>query len=781
MSIEAPNEREPFRRGLGLALIAGATLTAEVTLTRLFSAALFHHFAFVVVSTALFGTALGGLAVAGRGAGQDSDRTSGLASLGFAVLLPTSYALSQRCPLEPLDLFSDPTQPAWFAVVFLLLALPFAASGWAMAATLDRHATHAPRLYAADLAGASAGCFVALAALYFGPTGLYAASAAAVAAAAAFSTVRAAAIAAVGLTAAALMVPLPLRISASKITRTGEPFAQVLADPQRALRTHWNPLGRIDVVRVGRDGRRVILDAGVAAVRIPPPRARAVASDVTLPYELRPDARVLIIGAGAGWEVQEALQFNARTIDAVEINAHVAAEAPARLRDHPKVRWHITNGRAFLHQVDRHYDAIVLIHTISNAATAAGAMSLAEDYLLTVEAAQAMLHRLDNGGILLMTRPEAQLAALKSNFDAAGITAAQWMAWTETTNASGFYAAVMIRKGGGWTASERIAVTARLKERQLRLQAPTATIAPVASGPWRSELPADNQAAASRPSQVPRPEPSADNRSAAPQASQTPRPPPSTDDRPYFHRASRASGSAATAFSGQGRRARLALEDQSLAEASVYLVLAETTVMAIITLVLPVLFSRRRQRLDDVGWMAIYFGSLGLGFMLVEVVLVQSLSLMLGSPTLSFAVVFAGLLAGAAGGSRYAAAVALPYKEFLPSAVAVLAALMWIAVIPTVLGAPLPVRLALALLIVAVVGFALGMPFPQGLRALARHGSGTVASALAFNGVMSVAGTGAAILLSLHLGYTRTLFLAAAVYAVAGVAFVARFGWNRYG
>ena len=123
------------RRGLGLALIAAATLTAEIALTRLLSAGLFHHFAFVVVSTAMFGTAAGGLAVVlfERLRERDADATAALACLGFAVGLPALFALSQQVPLEPLALTTSLGQGAWLAVVYLALAAPFAVSGVAIA------------------------------------------------------------------------------------------------------------------------------------------------------------------------------------------------------------------------------------------------------------------------------------------------------------------------------------------------------------------------------------------------------------------------------------------------------------------------------------------------------------------------------------------------------------------------------------------------------------------------------------------------------------------------
>ena len=747
-----------LRRGLGLALIAAATLTAEVALTRLLSVGLYHHLAFVVVCTAMFGTAAGGLAVvivpsARRG---DGDRMTGWASLAFAGGLPIAFAVSQQIPLAPLALTTQPAQALWLGLVYLTLALPFAAGGTAVALMLDRHADRAPTLYAADLAGASAGCFIALGALFVGPSGLYVASALALGAGWAFGAPRRAALlVTAGVLAASAIAPwapLPLHISPNKVTRAGVPFAEVLDDPRMTRATRWGPLGRADLVEFPRGGRRVILDAGVAAVRVPPPRPTAFRpSDVSLPYELRPEARVLVIGAGAGWEVAEALHFGAAHVDAVEINPAVAAFAPRWLKDDPRVGWHITDGRTFLHQGDDRYDAIVLIHTISNAATAAGAMRLAEDYLLTVEALSAMRARLAEGGLWLMTRPEAQIPALVGNLRAAGVQPQQLVSWAEAPTHGGFYAATLIHGAAEWTGVDLDRVRARLAERRL-LPLHDPTRPKVGGGPTAVALRwmlgsanVDGDAQSFPPAWT--------------------RPRVATDDRPYFHQHRRWWSWSFGDLVGHQERSRLALEDAPLAEASVIVLLVETTVMAAVVLLLPLLVDRHRRRLDTMR-VAAYFGGLGLAFMVVEVALVQRLGLLLGSPTLSFAVVFSGFLAGTAAGSRLSTHWPWPrHAAGLAAGMVGLLALVLPFLVDATLTAPLLGRVAVAFVTVATTGLALGMPFPLGLRAVGRR-QGVAAWALAFNGVASVAGTSCAILIGAQLGLTMAVAAAAVVYAI---------------
>ncbi|MEL7370408.1 MAG: hypothetical protein AAFN74_15930 [Myxococcota bacterium] len=743
-------------RGLGLALVAAATLSAEIVITRLLSAGLYHHLAFVVVSTALFGTAVGGLGVAVMPALRtvDRDRVAATGAFGFAISLPLLFGLSQQIPLEPLAVIDDAAQVGWIALAYLLLAVPFAFSGLTVAALLDGNTDAAPKLYAADLAGASAGCFMALPALYAGPSGLYVAAGLAWAAAVVMGfDRRAIAASGIALAAAAALVPLPLHISGTKVTANGRLYRDILQNDKIVKARAWSPLGRIDVVHFGGPHRRAVLDAGVAAVRIPPNRHQFPPSDASLPYELKPSGRVLIIGAGAGWEVAEALQFDATAIDAVEINPTVAAQAPTRLRKHPRVTWHITDGRSFLHQPGPNYDAIVLIHTISNAATAAGAMQLAEDYLLTVEALAAMRARLTDSGHLLITRPEAQLPDLVWNLRSAGVTRRQIWSWADPETANGFYGAVLVKNAPYWSRHDAALVRQRIVQQRLR----------ILFDPERFSAGWSRTAERLQDLLIPPPE-----KVAQP-------PMTATDDRPYFRHNNkqpliRIPGDAKLGAATSTMSTRLALESAAFAETSVVILLGQTTLMAAVVLLLPLVVNPARRRASALR-LAVYFSGLGLGFMLVEVALVQRLGLLVGGPTLAFAVVFAGLIGGTAIGSLLAHRWPFPRHAPLLAAAAV-AVLIGIApgLVSMGLSWPMAGRLMLAGALVVATGLALGLPFPLGLKHLART-SGTAAWALSFNGVASVAGTGLALLIGARFGLTATMVAAAIAYLVAWLAF----------
>jgi hypothetical protein len=123
-----------------------------------------------------------------------------------------------------------------------------------------------------------------------------------------------------------------------------------------------------------------------------------------------------ITGSGGGDQVAEALKVHAGSITAVEINPVVNDIVSKRISDYwrnlfhqPEV--HLVEGeeRSFIAERE---NAIISVHTISNAAVASGALSLAESYVLTREAFADYLDHLKPDGGIYFTHPEFQIPRL---------------------------------------------------------------------------------------------------------------------------------------------------------------------------------------------------------------------------------------------------------------------------------------------------------------------------------------------------------------------------------
>jgi len=172
---------------------------------------------------------------------------------------------------------------------------------------------------------------------------------------------------------------------------------------------------------------------------------------------------------------------------------------------------------------------------------------------------------------------------------------------------------------------------------------------------------------------------------------------------------------------------------------------------------------------------ALYFAGLGLGFIMIEVVLIQRFSLFLGYPVYSLAaVLFTVLLAGAVGSflaDKWSRGRALPRILALLCGVLALYALGLPRLLDAALSTSTPVRIILAVAVVAPLGLLMGMPFPTGLRRAGREANGLVSWAWAVNGAASVFGSTLTVLISMSYGFTASFLAGAGAYALAlGVA-----------
>ena len=120
----------------------------------------------------------------------------------------------------------------------------------------------------------------------------------------------------------------------------------------------------------------------------------------------------LVIGPGGGRDLVSALVFGARHVDGVEINPIIANDvmrdrfrtSPAASTRIPRVRIIVDDGRSFVRRTPDRYDVIQASLVDTWAATAAGAYTLTENTLYTVEAFNDYLDHLTDDGVLTITR-----------------------------------------------------------------------------------------------------------------------------------------------------------------------------------------------------------------------------------------------------------------------------------------------------------------------------------------------------------------------------------------
>ncbi|HUU02036.1 MAG TPA: hypothetical protein VM425_11375 [Myxococcota bacterium] len=768
----------------GLLLLSAASLLLEVALARILSVSLWYHFAFMVVSTALFGLGLSGVVLALR---RRADRIPDKLLAWAAVCVPPAfvigYVLYNLVPCEPFSLGVDPLQWIYLPLCYLAVTLPFFASGLTVAALLTRYARGVHRLYLFDLSGAALGslalAFVMPALGGSGSVFAAAALAASGAALIAWRHGRRLALFACGSGVVLLALTpfanriVPVRISSNKV------FAKVISDPKKNLYTAWNTISRVDVVKYGAPGREqrsILIDAGTALTRMAHPIAPLTDllpgdGDEDFFYRLFDGPRVLVVGSGGGREVLMALKDGASAVWAVEINPAInrlVAEIMADFTGHIYADTRVTavtdEARSYIRRSAEHYQVIHCPHTISNAALAAGSLSLAENHLLTIEAFDDYLDHLSENGVLVITRPEAHLPRLfttvRAVFEDRGLggLAHSVLAWRKPARSLSFYAGFAVRRRP-FSPQEVSDFAALLTRRGLQpLFLPRA----VETAPYYELL------TASDPQSV-----------AVPFAAILD---PATDDRPFFNqrqRFSQVSLSDLAAVFNRGRGGRMALENRPVAEAVLLVLLAQSLVMAVLFIVLP-LWVFRRRALAGCGRLRTLaaFCALGLGYIVVEVGLIQRLTLYLGRPVVVFSTVLGTLLFMSGLGSAYSRRFASPAAPWRAAALAAIVVLLTAYLSPLIVGAtlawPAVARVLMSIVILTPVGFVMGMPFPLLVKRLQLSYPERIPWAWGVNGFAAVVGSVGAVVLGMTIGFTGVLVVGVLCYLTASLASLTR-------
>jgi hypothetical protein len=165
-----------------------------------------------------------------------------------------------------------------------------------------------------------------------------------------------------------------------------------------------------------------------------------------------------------------------------------------------------------------------------------------------------------------------------------------------------------------------------------------------------------------------------------------------------------------------------------------------------------------------------YFACLGVGFIVVELALLQSMTLLLGHPIFTLSILLFTLLAAGGLGSSRSARFRTPAVCGAIAGAGLVYALVLPRLVPALLPLPLWARILIAIAIVAPLGFAMGMPFPSGLR---RVGGGRLPDPPFYwglNGVMSVVGSIGTVLIAVTLGFQVAMVVGACCYVGAALA-----------
>jgi spermine/spermidine synthase len=771
----------------GVALVSATLLMIELALTRIFSVVMYYHFAFLAISIALFGLSASGVfAYLGRRWLDRRDLRSLLSGASLVYAATTIVALFFLVRLR-VGLNYSRANLLLMLTIYALAALPFFTGGLVITLAIARQSSRVNTVYAADLTGAAAGCLILIPLLNrLGAPGVVL-TAAIIAVAAAILFAGSAARARIA-TIGAVLIALPL---AGQISGRAT-FDVVDTKGHRSdhiLFAKWNSFSRIGVYERTHgdwslsptyrgplpDTRYMDIDSAASTPIL------ALAPDLSnvqyLKYELTalayhlksPDFSALVIGPGGGRDLVSALVFGARHIDGVEINPIIAddvmrgqfLEFSGGIYTHPRVRIVVDDGRSFVRRTPDRYDVIQASLVDTWAATAAGAYTLTENTLYTVEAFDDYLDHLTDEGVLTMTRWVFDGLRLISLAQAAA-------------------------EKRGWSVADRIAIVRYQRVATFLFKRTPFTPRELATLHEVSDrLGFDVLYAPSDTDAKPVEDEDVDGTSTADYArlvrASDPQQfyagfhsdiRPTTDDRPFFFHTTKLENQFSVAFGrsmlfGNGLSALLTL-------------LGISAALVVLFVIGPLALAGRgagRPR----GWFAwlVYFGALGAGFMLIEVAILQRFVLLLGHPVYSLTVTLFSLLLGTGLGAAWSRRFSL--QSLRRTGAIALVAIAAIAIAVVLIATPLigwavpfarTTRMAIAVALLVPIGLALGIPMPTGLRLLSSKAPDMVAWAWGMNGALSVLGATLAIFIAMNWGFQVTLLAASVTYLIGLGAFL---------
>lgn len=806
MSRAASAQHELAAPVISVALLSVTVLAYEILLMRLFSIIQWHHFAYMVISLALLGYGISGTLVTllrARLLRRFAAAYTG-SIMAFAVSSVLCFLLAQQIPFIAELVLWDVRQPAWLLLLYLLLAAPFLCAATALALALMRFDRVIGRVYAFDLAGAGLGGLLVIGLLFL-VTPLQALVAIGLLAllAAAIGARETRLVGWRGLPVWIGVAALVLVVSGLRSELHFSPYkalSQTLLVPGTQVTAQYSsPLGLLSVVESTQVPLRHAPGLSLLATQEPPAQLgvftdgdgmTAITRDsgertafawlgqstAALPYQMHATGHVLVLGAGAGMDVLQALYHDVPQVTAVELNPQMIGLVRDRYAAfsgqlYQRADVHIGEARGFVAGSRAHYDLIHIALLDAFGAASAGLYALNESYLYTVEALQDYLAHLNQDGYLSITRwvtlpPRDMLKLFATALDALAQRGVLRPA-DHLVLIRSWQTATLLVKNTPFTAVE----IARMQQFVHRWGFDVA---------WYPGMQAD--------------EANHNNRlreayfyQAAVQLAGDARDRflsdykyhlrPATDNRPYFFHF----------FKWRVLPEILALRGQGgmpLLEWG-YLVLVATLLQAVLVsgvlILLPLFALRRRAGSAPVAagrWRVFgYFTALGLAFLFIEMAFIQRFTLLLHHPLYAVATTLSGFLVFAGLGSLWSQRWSRDQRQVSGVAFAVagiaIIAIAWLVLLRawpvSITGWPLPARIALTLGMIAPLAFCMGLPFPLGLSRLAEQAPDLVPWAWGVNGCASVVSAVLATLLAIHLGFAVVILLAVLLYGMAAL------------
>ncbi len=775
---------------LGVFSISLATLMLEIGMTRIFSVLYEYHYAFLAVSLAISGLGAGGIFFHAKLKNTKYEKLAfRISSQGFgaAILLMLLFIVF----IPGLNIIY---------LTALLAFFPFLFGGIFLSVAFERLAEHSGKLYAFDLIGAALGAILVIFALKLGGIAVALIAGLLATLVSIFIRIypekksnikRGFALTALPAFLFILLLsniflgflsPIPFSPLAQK--EMLNLMSHPLYDAQIA-ETRWSHFGRTDLIRNTADDKEMIFfidgTAGASMYKfngdfgsISNQAVHELKETYSgyFPISLLPadeKRTVLIIGPGGGRDILAAKLAGAEQITAVEINPEFV-KLGRKYKDYnggifyerDDISVIVDEGRSFIKRSDKKYDIIFLSIPITKTSRSPEGYALSENFLFTVDSMNDYLEHLnENGRIIVVVHHDLEVYKLVflalEVFERQGIAPQEALEHIYTTGLPMFQVFVLKKSPITEEEAEMIHNKA-MHERHYQTQSmfiPHVSqhlhAIPMAKGSVLS-APMLNEVILGISEGRYHPE---DLRTAANVDLK-----PNTDDNPFFYKMKK-----------------------GLPEPISVLLIISLVLTGIAFLIRPRFRIPRKSKFyrRDFSFRFLFF-CVGVGFMLIEIPLIQKFTLFLGQPIYSLSALLFAILVGAGIGSYVSGRIRSIHsivKLVTASIIIAVLVILYIWILPSIfeslLGATIGMRIMSSVALILPVGVVLGVPFPTGISLIhTLQMTEQVPRMWAVNGFSSVLGSVMAISLAITWGFQASLYFGTFFYLLVSILFLLR-------
>ena len=783
----------------GVFLITSAVLVFQIVQTRVLSVIAWYYLAFFAISVAMLGMTAGAVWVYRRQADlRPEELASTLAkySLATAIAMPVSLVV-QLCLITSLSA-SLITLASW-TLMMAAMAIPYVFAGIAVSLALTRSPFPVSQVYGVDLLGAAAGCVgvVGLLNLLSGPSTIVMAGLVSALASWCFTKSDTAPEREVAEKAGYLR-PMPAIVVLSALllvdTFTSFGLRPLLVKDQLEPRTRgaryekWNSYSRIVANPPGPVAQYLWSPSALYTPPASDPPKVSLHIDgaagtvishydgtkeslaflkydlVNLAYNLPGLRKSAVIGVGGGRDILSAHLFGVPEIVGVELNPifvelhteHPFFKAFSGLSTLPNLKLHVDDARSWFASSKEQFDLIQMSMIDTWAATGAGAFSLSENGLYTLEAWRTFLRRLSDHGVFTVSRwyspsdlnETGRMIALAT---AATLNGGHDDARPHMLVARSAHVATLVLSKRPFTPEQ-----VKLLEDEIARLRFDVLLAPnvepesklLASIVHSRSIDEINRVAASAYLDLSVP----------------------TDNRPFFFNQLR--------FSEIPRAARRTLTHSDggvvrgnlVASIVLGLILLISLAAVAGTIVLPLRGAMRHAQPRLVALGTLYFSLIGFGFMFSEISLLQYFSVYLGHPVYSLGVCLFSLILASGVGSLVSGRLTLGTPRALLAWGLFVGGYLFVAqhslahLFEATTAWQLWARIGVALAVVMPLGFLLGFAFPTGMRLIEAVDRKPTPWFWGINGATGVLASVLAVIIGIAFGINVTMATASVCY-----------------